>query len=91
MAHLNNKIEFQMNILLCARVDLKMVLWFDCSVCNTEVKGRSDRPFTIGRWNEHINSGSAHSKKLAEMNSVATIKEKQKKEVLKISGLTILP
>jgi hypothetical protein len=61
-------------------IDFKMGLWFHCSACNTEAKGRSDRPFTIGSWNEHIKSGSTHSKRLAEMNSVAKIREMQKWE-----------
>jgi hypothetical protein len=71
-------VDLPLNDTHCDRVDLKTGLWFYCSVCHTEVKSRSDRPFTIGRWNEHIKSGSAHSKRVMEIDQVASIREKRK-------------
>ena len=78
MGLLHVPVELPRNHPNCARVDLKLGLWFHCNFCNTEVKGRSDCPFTIGQCNEHINSGSAHSKRLEEMNSVVKVREMNK-------------
>jgi hypothetical protein len=57
---------------------VKKGLWFYCSVCNAEVKGWSDCPFTIGRWNEHIKPGSAHCQKLDKVDVIAEIRKKSK-------------
>ncbi len=61
----------------CTRVDMKNGLWFHCSLCDTTVKGHSDRPFTIGRWKEHIQS-SAHRARLKSVDYHAQLREKQK-------------
>ena len=71
-------IDLPKNDSSCSRVDVKKGLWFYCSVCNAEVKGRSDRPFTIGRWNEHIKPGSAHCQKLDKVDVIAEIRKKSK-------------
>ncbi|KAL3789023.1 hypothetical protein HJC23_008170 [Cyclotella cryptica] len=72
----------------CSRVDMTNGLWFHCSLCNTEVKGRSDRPFTIGRWNEHIKPGSAHYQKLKKVDSIAEIRKKSKSGEVSTSMLS---
>jgi hypothetical protein len=71
-------IDLLRNATNCTAVDLKNELWFHSSVCNTEVKGRPDCPFTIVQWNEHIKPGSAHCKKLEQVDSIAMIREKSK-------------
>ena len=67
----------------CTRVDVKNGSWFHCSLCDTNVKGRSDRPFTIGRWKEHIQS-SAHTTRLKSVDYLAQLREKQEKGKVRI-------
>ena len=67
----------------CTRVDVKNGSWFYCSLCDTNVKGRSDRPFTIGQWKEHIQS-SAHTTRLKSVDYLAQLREKQEKGKVRI-------
>ena len=41
-------IDIPSNDTNCTGVDRKNGLWFHCNECNTEIKGRSGCPFTIG-------------------------------------------
>ena len=52
---------------------MKNGVFYDCRTCGSSVKGRDDRPYTLGRWNEH--------KKCSEQHRIALQRKDREKEL----------
>ena len=62
----------------CDCVDMANGLWYHCSLCNIEVKGRKGRSWTMSRWDKHTAKDSPHDERAKNDDSISGIREKKK-------------
>ena len=73
----------------CDRVDMANGLWYHCSLCNIEVKGRKGRSWTMSRWDEHTAKDSPHDERAKNKDSISGIREKKKSGKVRQATITI--
>ena len=76
----------------CKRVDIKTGLWYDCG-CGKRVPVREGRPWTIGRFNDHLKHDAKHRdwiRRTTEMKQLELKKKSDGQELTTTEKSTLL-